>query len=203
MQVIGAGFGRTGTFSLKVALEMLGYAPCYHMVEVFAHPEHNDTWEAAIAGEPVDWKAFLGGYPAGVDWPIGSFWRSLAGAFPDAKFILTERDPEAWYKSMSQTILAAMNRPGEPPDEVRRRQVRMGRKLMEMVFAGDAGKDNVIAVYKRHNADVKAGLPASRLLVTDSPDGWGPICRFLGKPVPSVPFPKTNTTDEFRARANL
>ncbi|MGH6873210.1 MAG: sulfotransferase family protein [Rhizomicrobium sp.] len=203
MRVIGAGFGRTGTMSLKLALEQLGYAPCYHMVEVFAHPEHNDTWEAAIRKDNVDWRGFLGSYPAGVDWPVSGFWRELSAAFPDAKFILTERDPEAWYASMSQTILASLMRDGGPADEVRRRQAHMGRLLLASTFGGNFDKDNIIAVYKRHNQEVKDTLPASSLLVTDSPEGWAPVCEFLGKPVPVVPFPKTNSTAEFRARARF
>jgi hypothetical protein len=204
LQVIGAGFGRTGTKSLKLALEQLGFAPCYHMVEVFGHPDHNEIWEGAALGKPTDWKGFLAPYRAGVDWPICHFWRELAGIFPDAKFILTERDPEAWYKSISQTIIASMERKDEPADPVRRRQVRMGRLIVsEKTFGGRIDKDHVIAVYRRHNQDVKDTLPASRLLVTDSPEGWGPLCEFLDVPVPDMAFPRTNSTQEFRARAAL
>jgi hypothetical protein len=203
MKVIGAGFGRTGTFSLKLALEQLGFAPCYHMVEVFQHPDHNQVWTDAALGKPVDWKGFLAPYPAGVDWPICHFWRELADVFPDAKFILTEREPEAWYASMAQTILATMERP-MPEDPVRGAQARMGKLIVaEQVFGGRTDKDHVIAVYKAHNAAVKATLPASRLLVTDSPEGWGPLCKFLGVAAPDAPFPKTNTAAEFRARAAL
>jgi hypothetical protein len=110
LQVIGAGFGRTGTMSLKLALEQLGFGPCYHMMEVFAHPEHNAVWEGATLGQPTDWPAFLAPYRAAVDWPVCNFWRELAVVFPDAKFILTERDPEKWYNSISQTIIPAMTR---------------------------------------------------------------------------------------------
>lgn len=204
LQVIGAGFGRTGTFSLRTALEQLGFAPCYHMVDVFAHPEHNAVWEGAADGKPTDWNSFFAPYGAAVDWPVCNFWRELSVVYPEAKFILTERDPEAWYKSMSQTIIASMTREGEPDDPVRRAQARMGRRVVsEMAFGNRLDKDHVIAVYKRHNQDVKDTLPASRLLVTDSPDGWEPLCRFLGVPVPATAFPKTNSTDEFRARARL
>jgi hypothetical protein len=204
LQVIGAGFGRTGTFSLKVALEMLGFAPCYHMVEVFSHPEHNAVWESAAEGKPTDWKSFLGPYRAAVDWPVCNFWRELADVFPDAKFILTERDPEAWYKSFSQTILASMIRETEPTDPVRRAQAKMGKRVVaEMAFGNHFDKEHILAVYKRHNQDVKDTLPASRLLVTDAPDGWKPLCDFLGVPIPAAPYPKTNSTDEFRARAAL
>ena len=141
---------------------------------------------------------------AGVDWPICHFWRELSQIYPDAKFILTERDPEAWYASMSQTIIASMTRPGEPEDPIRKAQARMGKVVVaEGAFGGRYDKDHVIAVYKRHNQAVKDTLPAARLLVTDSPEGWGPLCRFLDVPVPETPFPKTNSTAEFRARAAL
>jgi hypothetical protein len=204
IQVIGAGFGRTGTFSLKAALEQLGFGPCYHMVEVFGHPEHNAVWENAALGEKTDWKGFLAPYPAGVDWPICHFWRELSDVFPDAKFILTERDPEAWYKSMSQTIIASMMREMQSDDPVRQKQATMGKLLVgEKTFGNRYDKDHVIAVYKRHNQEVKDTLPRSRLLVYDTPQGWDPLCEFLGKPVPQTPFPKTNSTAEFRARASL
>ena len=204
LQVIGAGFGRTGTMSLKLALEQLGFGPCYHMMEVFAHPEHNAVWEAATLGKPTDWPAFLAPYRAAVDWPVCNFWRELADVFPDAKFILTERDPEKWYNSISQTIIPAMTRKDEPDDPVRKAQAKMGKLVVnETVFGNRFDKEHVIAVYKRHNEEVKATLPRARLLVCDSPDGWGPLCEFLGVPQPATPFPKTNSTDEFRARAHL
>lgn len=202
VKVIGAGFGRTGTHSLKLALEQLGLAPCYHMTEVFVHPEHVPLWDRAAHGGPTDWASFLGPYPAAVDWPVCNFWRELSQVFPDAKFILTERDPEAWYKSISQTIIPLLQR-AEPPEPMGA-HFRMTRfAIGEQVFGSDYSKDNVIAAYKRHNAQVKATLPASRLLVWDSPQGWGPLCAFLGVPVPATPFPKTNSTEEFRARAQL
>ncbi|HEY1630496.1 MAG TPA: sulfotransferase [Rhizomicrobium sp.] len=204
MQIIGAGFGRTGTFSLKLALEQLGFGPCYHMVEVFGHPDHNEVWENAALGKPVDWKGFLAPYPAGVDWPICHFWRELSGVYPDAKFILTERDPETWYASISRTIIASLTRKFESDDPVRLKQARMGKLIVgEQAFGDRYDKDHIIAVYKRHNQAVKDALPASRLLVTDSLEGWGPLCKFLGVPVPDAPFPKTNSTEEFRARAQL
>ncbi|HEY5336880.1 MAG TPA: sulfotransferase [Rhizomicrobium sp.] len=204
LRAIGAGFGRTGTLSLKLALEQLGFSPCYHMVEVFAHPEHNATWIDAAEGRPVDWERFLAAYDAGVDWPICNFWRELADVFPQAKFILTERDAEAWYKSISQTIIASMSRTVESGDPVLRSQAKMGKLVVgEKAFGNNFGKDHVIAAYKRHNQAVKDTLPASRLLIYDAPMGWAPLCEFLGVPVPDAPYPKTNSTEEFRARAKL
>jgi hypothetical protein len=104
VKVIGAGFGRTGTASLQSALQDLGFGPCYHMYEVFEHPEHADFWEAALRGEPVDWDEFLGGYEASVDWSACAFYEQLMERHPDAKVLLSVRDPEQWYESMRSTI---------------------------------------------------------------------------------------------------
>lgn len=204
LKVIGAGFGRTGTFSLRTALEQLGFAPCYHMVEVFQHPEHNALWEDGANGKPVNWNAFLAPYQAAVDWPVCHFWRELSQAFPGAKVILTERDAEKWWQSISQTILTYMSMSGEPADPVRKLQSHMGKLIVgEKTFGNNFEKHHVLEIYRRHNAAVKAALPASRLLVFDTPQGWEPLCNFLGVPVPDAPFPKTNSTVEFRARIGL
>ncbi len=201
LDVIGAGFGRTGTTSLKLALEQLGFAPCYHMVEVFEHPEHAPVWHDAAEGKPTDLHSLLGPYRAAVDWPACHFWRELAQAFPDAKVLLTERDAESWYKSMSQTIFefmrlaadgAELPPPGSQPD--------MARYIVgEKTFGGRSDHDHAIAVYKAHNEAVKRALPADRLLVYDVGQGWEPLCKFLGVAVPDAPFPRTNTADEFRS----
>jgi len=203
LKVIGAGFGRTGTHSLKIALEMLGFAPCYHMLEVFTHPGHAEMWEAAGLGQAIDWNALLGGYKAAVDWPASAFWRSLLTLYPDAKVILTERDAEAWYKSISQTIFEFMAGGDEGIAEpVLLAQRKMGRVVVaQNTFANRFDKDHVIAVYKANSEAVKREVPKDRLLVFDSPDGWKPLCKFLNVPVPDVPYPLTNTTEEFRARA--
>jgi Sulfotransferase domain len=201
LQVIGAGFGRTGTLSLKAALEMLGFAPCYHMMEVFAHPEHALFWDDATQGKPTDWKGFLAPYRAAADWPVCHFWRELHAAFPDAKMLLTERDPERWYESISQTIFMLMqNIPkisGDPKREAHGRMVR--RIIDEQTFHGDYSKENAIAVYKAHNEAVKRAL-GSKLLVYDVTQGWEPLCRHLGVPVPQAEFPRINTTEDFLSR---
>src|SRR4051794_10397381 len=106
MKVIGAGFGRTGTLSLKVALEVLGYGPCYHMIELLEHPEHVERWEAAVRGEPVDWEELFHGYQATVDWPGAAFYKELSERYPETRVILTVRDPEGWYESARNTIFA-------------------------------------------------------------------------------------------------
>src|SRR5262245_39057269 len=106
MKLIGAGFGRTGTMSLKAALERIGYGPCYHMSEVFEHPEHATLWAAAAKGELSDWSDLLGGYEATTDWPGCTFWRELMDAYPEAKVLLNVRDPERWYTSVENSFLA-------------------------------------------------------------------------------------------------
>src|SRR5271155_3282411 len=116
LQVVGAGLGRTGTHSLKVAFEQLLGGPCYHMVEVFGRPDQRDTWAAAARGEEVDWAAFLAPYRATVDWPAAAFWRELSDAAPEAVIVLSVRDADAWWKSASETIFAVLAR-GAPPDD--------------------------------------------------------------------------------------
>lgn len=201
LQVIGAGFGRTGTHSLKLALEMLGFSPCYHMAEVFPHPEHSPMWERVADGETALLDTILAGYKAGVDWPLCTFWRELSQRYPDAKVLLTERDEKAWYKSISGTIIEYMEREPSPdwPD-AQKAQAKMGLKIVaDMTFGRRYDEDHVIAVYRAHNAAVKRTIPPERLLVYDVPQGWEPLCRFLGVPVPASPFPKTNSTEDFRA----
>ncbi len=202
LKIIGAGFGRTGTHSLKIALEMLGFAPCYHMVEVFTHPGHSEAWEAAARGEKIDWERLLAGYQAAVDWPSCYFWRELLKINPGAKVILTERDPEAWYKSITSTILDFMLRDIDMSklDPIRAAQRKMGRVIIEKTFGNRFDKEHVLDVYRQNSAEVKREVPKDSLLVFDAPDGWGPLCKFLDVPVPSAPYPLTNTTEEFRAR---
>jgi len=203
LKVVGAGLGRTGTHSLKVALEPLLGAPCYHMVEVFSHPGHSEAWEAAARGESIDWNWLLGSYKAAVDWPAAYFWRELSAMHPDARIILTERDAEAWYRSFSSTILEFMQRGDEGISEpILLAQRKMGRFLLaQSLFGSRFDKDHVIDVYRKSNEAVRREVPKGRLLVFDAPDGWGPLCEFLGVPVPETPYPLTNTAEEFRARA--
>ncbi len=202
LAVIGAGFGRTGTLSLRDALERLGLGPCYHMYEVVQNPGHADFWQRAADGLAVDWEELLGGYRSAVDWPVCSFWVELAARYSDAKVILTVRDPERWFESCWSTIFPRILRPVAADDEVARRRGRMQRQLIvEQTFGGDIeSPEHAKAVFLRHIEDVQRRLPAERLLVYEVKDGWGPLCAFLGLPVPDEPFPQVNTTEAFRAR---
>jgi len=208
LKIIGTGFGRTGSHSLKLALEMLGQGPCYHMMEVFAHPGHAAIWQAIGEGRRNDFDAVLAGFPATVDWPAAYFWRALVERNPAAKILHTERPSEEWFASVSKTIFPAISRtlPPDAPEPFPdyRAQNAMARKLIiQDTFGGDLSKENAIRVYDAHNAAVRREIPRERLLVFNARDGWEPLCRFLGVPAPAAEYPKTNSTDEFRARANL
>lgn len=192
LKVIGAGFGRTGTLSLKLALEQLGYGPCYHMVEVFKNPEAPRLWVEAADGRP-DWARIFEGYVSTVDWPNATFYAELADHYPDARVILTEREPESWFRSTQATIFA-----GAPPADTRFGE--MYEKVIARLFDGRMhDHDHVIDVYLRHNAEVRRRIPAERLLVYEVAQGWGPLCAFLDVPEPDAPMPKVNSTEEFQA----
>lgn len=201
MKVIGAGFGRTGTYSLKVALEMIGFGPCYHMVEVFQHPEHVAIWQAAADGQPVDWKALFEGYQAAVDWPASRFYAELMDVFPEAKVLLTVRDPEKWHTSVMNTIHPSNNDDSDDPMTLAQRRMTTS-VIWQGTFNGRLDeKDYAIDVYNRHIEEVKRRVPADRLLVYQVSEGWGPLCRFLGVPVPeNTEFPRLNDTESFRQR---
>jgi hypothetical protein len=214
VKVIGAGFGRTGTMSLKAALEELGFGPCYHMIEVFEHPEHVGFWEAAWRGEPVDWDGFLGRYEATVDWPACTFYEELLQRHPDAKVLLSVRDPERWYDSTRATIyeiskITAGSRlsraifafvglfvPGV---------FQIGRMGNEIIWQGTfdgkfEDRSYAIKVFKRHNEEVRRRVPRDRLLVYEVKEGWGPLCEFLGVEEPDKPFPSLNDAAQMRRR---
>ena len=211
MHVIGAGFGRTGTLSLKAALEQLGFAPCLHMVDLISTGERVESWAAAAAGEAVDWRAVLEGYEATVDWPACSFYEQLMAEFPDAKVVLTVRDPDAWYDSTERTMYAAQAAIREnelsggtqaPPS------AELMRVISTLIWDGTFGgrfteRDHAIAVFQRHNEAVKATVPADRLLVYEVAEGWEPLARFLGVETPETPFPRLNDTAAFREMVGM
>ena len=194
LRIIGSGMGRTGTNSLKLAIEQLLGQPCYHMLEVFPRPHHFKMWTEAARGEPTDWHALFEGFGAAVDWPAAAFWKEIAAAYPDAIILHSERDPESWWKSASSTIFAPREEPPPPP---------MAEMLCGLLsrFATDVhDKEVAIAAYNRLNAHVRATAPKDRLVIWRVGDGWEPICEKLGLPVPTTPFPHVNTTDQFQAR---
>lgn len=199
LDVIGVGFGRTGTASLKLALEQLGFGPCHHMLELFQRPGEAARWQARARGEAVSWDELLGGFRSAVDWPSVHFWRELVRDFPAAKIILTVRDPDAWYDSISNTIFKALEQPLPQHDDAARGQRVMAKDIIvERAFDNRLqDKAHVLARYASHNAEVQRSVPAERLLTYDVGQGWAPLCRFLGVPVPATPFPAANRRDEF------
>jgi hypothetical protein len=202
LEIVGSGFGRTGTLSLKLALEQLGFGRCYHMLEV-APAGHGPRWHAAQRGEPVDWDDLFAGFRATVDWPSAAFWRALADHYPRARVIHTERPADAWYDSVRNTIYRVMTGP-QPPEMPApfREQLAMATDLILKGTFGGRFEDraHAIAVFEQHNARVKREIAPERLLVCRPGDGWDPLCKFLGVPVPSQPYPKVNTTEDFLER---
>jgi hypothetical protein len=206
IEVIGAGLGRTGTLSLKTALERLGFSRCYHMVDVLARPGDARIWSDAAQGKSIDWDSLFEGYRATVDWPGCSFYPELLRRFPEAKVILTVRDPGRWYESARQTIYFA--RHAFPPwARVLAPRMRHFTRMLDLLvwdglFRGKF-EDMAFAMeaFEKHNEEVRRTVPPDRLLIYEVKEGWGPLCSFLGVPVPEgEPFPHVNDTAEFRAR---
>jgi hypothetical protein len=200
LTVIGSGFGRTGTASLKRALEMLGFGPCHHMEEVMEHPEQVARWQAFVAGEPVDWSEVFKGYRAQVDWPGAHVWRELATAYPSAKVIHSVRPEDAWWKSFSATIgPILLNYKAMPlPHHVSAMMEAMEIAIVEQTFGGElTNKASALAAYRRRAEEVRAAIPPERLLVFDVAEGWEPLCAFLDVAIPNEPFPRVNSTEEF------
>lgn len=194
LSVIGAGFGRTGTMSLKLGLEQLGFGPCYHMTEVFKNPEASRQWEAVADGQPPDWEEVFAGYRSSVDWPGASFYKQLADAYPQAKVILTLRDPDAWFDSTQATIFAR-----HIPDDSQEPWERMALKVIADLFDRQMNdRKKLIEVYQRHNEAVQREIAPERLLIYEVSQGWTPLCEFLEIPVPAEPMPRVNTTNEFQ-----
>src|ERR1039457_3614165 len=195
LAVVGAGVGRTGTYSLKLAREHLLEAPCHHMLEILGDPGQVPAWIDAIEGRPVEWSTMLARYRAIVDWPGGAFWRELAAANPNALVLLSVREPEAWYRSAANTIFLTFE---NMPPEVALWMEEV-RKLLHDRFSDRFDDPTaMIDAFVRHTDTVPAEVPADRLLEWTPKDGGAPICERLGLPVPAEPFPVTNTTNEFR-----
>lgn len=201
MRVIGAGFGRTGTLSLKTALDTLGFDPCYHMVEVMERPDHQRKWYAACHGGMLDFSMF-DGFGSVVDWPAAHYWRELIAHYPKAKVVLSVREGEGWYKSVTDTIYGRITQP-VPPDateEMRLHRLMTQKIILEETFGGRfLDKKHAIDVFERHNEDVRKTVEPSRLLVFNVKEGWGPLCDFLGVSIPAEPFPRVNDTASFLA----
>src|SRR5262245_59892727 len=200
LAVIGTGLGRTGTKSLQLALERLGFGPCYHMHEVFNHlATHVPMWHRAARGEMVDWDRLFAGYRSAVDFPASAFFHELADHYPTAKVVLTVRDPERWYQSFSDTIVHPLTTP--MVDQFADWQAMAQKVILHRVFSGNvADKTHVIARFRHHNVVVQRSISPERLLVYEVSQGWEPLCEFFGVGAPGEAFPKTNSTEEFQER---
>ena len=211
LQVIGTGFGRTGTHSLKLALEELGFGKCFHMYDLIeVSPEKVVYFEKAEKGENVNWDELFEGYHSAVDFPVIRYYKQVMAAYPDAKIIHTTREAESWYRSFSATILWA-SRPSVgrilkmmirmPFSSKVRKKLRVfkynGAMISKIIGKDLKDKQAAIAAFNRHNEEVLATVSRDRMLIYDVKNGWEPLCRFLNVPIPSTSFPKTNTTEEF------
>jgi hypothetical protein len=194
LDVIGAGLGRNATFTMKFALERLGFGPCFHMAELFADVRRRlPLWLDVVGGRP-DWDAVFDGFRSVTDYPACTYWRELAAHYPQAKFVLTTRDPDSWFDSVSETIFAPRmlaTLEGTPAE-------RMMQGAIYDAFKGGSMQDRAFMTgwYVRRNEAVIAALPPERLLVFHPKEGWEPLCAFLDEPVPDCPFPRVNSRDE-------
>ena len=202
MQIIGVGVGRTGSHSLKLAINRLGFGPCHHMAEVLHNmPVQVPLWSAAAAGEP-DWIRIYDGYESAVDWPTACFFRELIREFPSAKFVLTQRDPERWADSFGATIYTLLAGRDQAPYEMRAWLNMASDVIARTGFPAGLNREKLIQAFIAHNDAVKETIPVNQLLVFEVKDGWEPLCTFLDVPVPAEEFPQTNNREEFWDRVN-
>jgi hypothetical protein len=197
LNVIGTGLGRTGTYSLKLALNELGLGPCYHMEEVILHmPDYLPKWQAAVAGTP-DWADIYEGYMSAVDWPTCGYFRELHAACPEAKFVHTVRSPESWVASFGETIQKLIAGKDDAPEPMHP-WLEMAIAVISKAGVTPASTPEELArAFEAHTAEVCAAIPPEQLLVFDVRQGWAPLCEFLGVPAPSRPFPRTNGREDF------
>lgn len=197
LSIIGAGYGRTGTLSLKYALEALGYDKCHHMLEVIHDPAQQSGWLNATLGKTTNWDELLAGFQATVDWPACHFYQELADYYHDAKVLLSVRDPHEWYQSMRDTTLRVISR--RMADSQGNEKPNLGIELVvKAAFDGILDDpDHGIAIFNRHIEQVKSSIAPERLLIFDVREGWEPLCSFLDKQVPKTPFPRVNSREEF------
>ena len=197
IRMIGAGLGRTGTMSLKRAMDILGFGPCYHMYEVINNPQAIAFWKRAGEGDLGDLAEIFSGYNSTCDWPSARWYREQAELWPDAKVVLTVRDPDAWFRSTQKTIFAERSGSDVNSDGF---NAMIKAVIFQALGDGRHDRDKAVAFFERHNAEVKRVIPPERLLVYETGQGWESLCAFLGVPVPDEPFPLTNTSEEFVAR---
>ncbi|QMU28150.1 sulfotransferase family protein [Adhaeribacter radiodurans] len=213
IKIIGAGLPRTGTNTLKESLERLGYNKTYHMKELLVHPENLHHWLTLKETGMTKWEELYNGYEATVDFPGYPWYKEHMKQYPDAKVILTIRPFEKWYTSIYSTIWQA------GPQNISQKIAMMSKLLFNPhlrsvikcvkfakgtifgVHLQGQFEDKVFAekIFDKHIADVKAYVPADKLLVYDVSEGWAPLCKFLGVPEPNESFPHLNKKENFKA----
>lgn len=193
MKLIGAAFPRTGTMSVKNALEILGVGNCYHMNEVFLNPSHVATWNDTLMNRMPNWREFFLGYSVTLDVPACLFWKELSETFPEAKVLLLRRNPSDWYESMKETVAEVVSDESDSP-------ISMIRKVFfERYLEGRFGdRDYAISRFEKYCEEVEEAIPLKRLLIYEVSDGWEPLCEFLNKSIPPDLFPMKNTRSQFR-----
>jgi len=203
LKIIGAGYGRTGTLSLKLALETLGYQKCYHMTEV-ARSMHFGKWNKKLSGEDIPWEEFFQGYQATVDWPTTTYYKELASYYPDAKVILTVRDFDKWYLSMMNTIYAMYISSPKWISYLTGMKKMMDNMLWDTEFQGKfENKEHTRMIFEKHIEEVKRIVPNEKLLIFNVSEGWEPLCSFLDVSVPDIPFPRTNETAKMQRNLHV
>jgi hypothetical protein len=216
MKVIGVGFGRTGTMSLKAALTELGAGPCFHMIDlIMGENKERDLeyWVRIANGEPVDWHEVFDGWEGTVDWPAASRWEEICDAFPDVPVLLNVREFDGFYKSCQNTILAVKEaaQRGELAQDANREQPapELWGVIEKLIWEGDfqgrfRDKEWVRSMYEERIERIKATIPPERLTVWElGVDGWEPLAAMLDVPVPDAPFPRLHDTNEFRTEFGL
>jgi hypothetical protein len=215
MKMIGVGFGRTGTMSLKAALEELGAGPCFHMIDLIMGEEKERDlahWVRIADGEPVDWHEVFEPWESTVDWPAASRWREIVAAFPEAPVLLNVRDFDGFYKSCENTILAIKEAAmaGDLPEDANREgpAPELWEAIEKLIWQGDfqgnfKDKEATRKLYFERIETIRSEVPAERLVYWELGDGWGPLAEALGVDEPDTPFPHLHDTNEFRAEFGL
>jgi len=198
LKIIGAGFGRTGTYSLKSALETLGFGPCHHMSEVIGDPNQIGLWSDVVAGKP-DYERIFADFGSAVDFPVSAYWQEVLAATPDARIILSHRDPEDWYASFSQTILPLIMDKSAWPDHLVQWLELIEKVIIGKALGGRTDRNGILAAYRENEKAAMAQAKTGRGLVFRASDGWGPLCAFLDVDIPDMPYPKTNPRADFFA----
>ena len=203
LKVIGAGFGRTGTLSLKVALEQLGYGPCHHMKEVMLNTDQAEWFSQASKGVEVDWHEVFNKYSSAVDWPAAAYYQELAESFPDAKIVLGVRDPDAWYESVENTIFRVIPNFPKWIRFIFPRSDKVFNMIEKTIWQGEFSgqfedKGTAIQVFNERIETIKKMFPPERLLIHTSKDGWEPLCEFLDVDIPDTPYPWVNDSAKIK-----